>query len=163
VQKIWLDHGEEACATVGILDVMPHSRNVIPGRCFLTIDLRHPAPETLELMEQRLSQAVGTIAKTTGLEIRLEEFWRFPSTPFAPQLVEEVRSSARRRGYSHRDIVAGAGHDAVYVAGVVPTAMIFIPCEGGLSHNEAENITPADAGRGATVLFDAVLATAQGA
>jgi N-carbamoyl-L-amino-acid hydrolase len=161
VQQIGLDNGAEACTTVGILDVMPHSRNVIPGRCFLTIDLRHPVPSTLAAMERSLHEMAAKIASTGGLQIEVKEFWRFPSTPFDPTLVGRVRDSARRRGYTHRDIVSGAGHDAVYMARKVPTAMVFIPCAGGLSHNEAESIQPDDAARGATVLFDAVLATAE--
>lgn len=160
VDDIGRSFGENACATVGILDVEPHSRNVIPGRCFLTVDLRHPDGETLSAMDETLRARVEAIARERGLEADIRDFWRFPSTPFAPELVERVRASARRRGFTHRDIVSGAGHDAVYMALVVPTTMVFIPCEGGISHNEAENIRPEHATQGCSVLLDAVLTTA---
>ncbi|WP_440995051.1 Zn-dependent hydrolase [Arhodomonas sp. SL1] len=160
VNALAADHGENACTTVGILDVYPHSRNVIPGRAFLTIDLRHPDDDTLAAMDADLRERVETIAAAAGLEAELKDFWHFPATPFAPELVVRVRAGAERLGYRQMDIVSGAGHDAVYTAKVCPTAMIFVPCEGGISHNEAENIEPEDATRGAAVLYEAVKETA---
>lgn len=150
----------DACTTVGILDVRPHSRNVIPGEVFFTVDLRHPDNGTLTAMEAAFRQQIGDLAAAAGATVSISEFWNFPTTPFDPVLVGRVRDSATRRGYSHRDIVSGAGHDAVYIARKVPTAMVFIPCEGGISHNEIENISPDQAARGASVLFDVLLATA---
>jgi N-carbamoyl-L-amino-acid hydrolase len=160
VNRIGMEGGEEACATVGILDVFPHSRNVIPGRTFLTVDLRHPDNATLDGFDARFRREAEAICRDMGLDIEISEFWHFPSTPFDPVLVSRVRDAAERHGLAHRNIVSGAGHDAVYVAKVCPTAMVFIPCENGISHNEAENITSNDAARGCAVLFDAVLATA---
>jgi N-carbamoyl-L-amino-acid hydrolase len=160
VNTIGREGGDNACATVGILDVHPHSRNVIPGRAFLTVDLRHPDDDVLAGFDRRFREQTGHIAADAGLALNLKEFWHFPSTPFDPTLVERVREAADRLGYQNTDIVSGAGHDAVYVARVCPTAMIFVPCEGGISHNEAENIQPEDAERGAAVLYEAVRETA---
>lgn len=160
VNRIGLEGGEEACATVGIIDVHPHSRNVIPGRAFLTVDLRHPDDAILDDFHARFQSGAEEICRALGLGLEIKEFWHFPSTPFAPVLVDRVREAAKRFELPHRDIVSGAGHDAVYVAKVCPTAMVFIPCENGISHNEAENISPDDAANGCAVLYHAVLATA---
>lgn len=160
VNRIGREGGEEACATVGILDVHPHSRNVIPGRTFLTVDLRHPDDATLDGFDARFRAEAEAICRDLGLGLEIKEFWHFPSTPFDPVLVGRVREGARRMGLAHRNIVSGAGHDAVYVAKVVPTAMVFIPCENGISHNEAENIRPEDAAQGCAVLYHAVTDTA---
>ncbi|WP_372394406.1 Zn-dependent hydrolase [Azospirillum sp. HJ39] len=160
VQQVGLETAGDACATVGILDVHPHSRNVIPGRVFFTVDLRHPDAGTLADMDRRFRAAVAAIAERNGVAAEIADFWHFPPTPFAAELVDRVRDAAAGFGFSHRDIVSGAGHDAVYVAGKVPTAMVFIPCEDGISHNEVENIAPADGARGAAVLFEALVATA---
>ena len=159
IERIGCAHGEDACTTVGILDVEPHSRNVIPGRCFLTIDLRHADEDILARMETELKAAIATLDRD-GIGVTLADFWRFPVTHFDPVLIGRIRDSANAHGFKHRDIVSGAGHDAVYLSGVAPTAMIFIPCVGGISHNPAENIDPAHAAMGCAVLKDAVLATA---
>lgn len=160
VQRVGLETAGDPCATVGILDVHPHSRNVIPGRVFFTVDLRHPNADTLADMDRRFRAAVAAIAEQHGVGAEIADFWHFPPTSFAKPLVDRVREAAEGFGFSHRDIVSGAGHDAVYVAGKVPTAMIFIPCEDGISHNEVENIAPADGARGAAVLFETLVATA---
>lgn len=161
VEAIALEAGGDACSTVGRIVAQPDSRNVIPGRVWFTIDLRNPDADRLAAMDAALRTRLAAIAEVRGLHLDLADFWAFPTTPFAPELVGRVRRSAARRGLRHRDIVSGAGHDAVYVARTVPTAMIFIPCEGGLSHNEAENVQPAHAAAGCAVLADAVLETAR--
>lgn len=161
VHRIGMEGGNEACATVGIVDVYPHSRNVIPGRVFLTVDLRHPDDATLDGFDARFREEATAICRDLGLKVEIKEFWYFPSTPFDRTLVDRVRDAATELGYRHRDIVSGAGHDAVYVARVCPTAMVFIPCENGISHNEAENISVEDAERGCAVLYKAVAETAR--
>lgn len=160
VRQVALDHGDDACGTVGILDVSPHSRNVIPGRCFLTIDLRNPDMEELRRMDTSFRTRAKEIGAALGLSVEIRDFWSFPSTPFDKTLVGRVRASAEARGFKHQNIVSGAGHDAVYLARKVPTTMVFIPCEGGISHNELENIVPDHGAQGCAVLFDAVLDTA---
>ncbi|CAH2602960.1 N-carbamoyl-L-amino-acid hydrolase [Rhodovastum atsumiense] len=157
VERIGKAHG--GSGMVGILDVAPHSRNVIPGRAFLTIDLRHEQEAALDRMEADLRAVCDGLSRD-GIAVALKDFWSFPVTPFDPVLVGRVRAAAAARGVVASDIVSGAGHDAVYMARVVPTAMVFIPCEGGVSHHPAENIEPGHAAIGCQVLCDAVLATA---
>ena len=159
VNRIGLAH-DLACATVGFMQVSPNSRNTIPGRVFFTVDFRHPQDATLTAMDRTLRDECGRIAAAAGLDLEVKEFWYFPPTPFAAPLVEAVRGGAARLGYAHMDIVSGAGHDAVYMARVAPTAMIFVPCEDGISHNEVENAKPADLEAGCNVLLHAILAAA---
>jgi beta-ureidopropionase / N-carbamoyl-L-amino-acid hydrolase len=160
VNRVGLAHQPNACATVGHVQVSPNSRNTIPGKVFFTVDFRHPVDATLSAMDRDLKAACREIADAIGLELAVTDFWYFPPTPFEPKLVAEVRAGAERFGYPHRDIVSGAGHDAVYMAKVAPTAMIFVPCEDGISHNEIENAKPDDLAAGCNVLLHAILAHA---
>src|ERR1051325_7647853 len=150
-------HSPFACATGGFVQVGPNSRNTIPGRVFFTVDFRHPEGAVLSEMDRELREACEAAAATQHLEAEVKEFWYFPPTPFDPKLVGAVRDAAAAQGYSHQDIISGAGHDAVYMARVAPTAMIFVPCVGGISHNEIEDAKPEDWTAGANVLLNAVL------
>jgi beta-ureidopropionase / N-carbamoyl-L-amino-acid hydrolase len=163
VNRIGHAHAPDACATVGFVQVSPNSRNTIPGRVFFTIDFRHPEDAVLTEMDRALRQACADIAAAIGLEVEVGEFWYFTPTPFHPDLVAAVRDAATAQGYPHQDIVSGAGHDAVYMARVAPTAMIFVPCVGGISHNEIENAKPEDLTAGCNVLLNAVLEQANAA
>ena len=111
----------------------------------------------LSAMNGELMQACDAVAAPIGLEVEVKEFWYFPPTPFDLHLVTAVRDAAEAQGYPHQDIVSGAGHDAVYLARVAPTAMIFVPCVGGISHNEIEDAKPDDLTAGCNVLLNAVL------
>jgi beta-ureidopropionase / N-carbamoyl-L-amino-acid hydrolase len=157
VNRIGHAHAPDACATVGFVQVSPNSRNTIPGRVFFTVDFRHPEDAVLTRMNAELRRACAEAATARGLEVAVEEFWYFPPTPFDPELVAAVREAATAQGYAHQDIISGAGHDAVYVARVAPTAMIFVPCIGGISHNEIEDAKPADLTAGCNVLLNVVL------
>ncbi len=152
--------GEPGRATVGRLTVYPDSRNIAPSRIWLSIDTRHHEPELLATMAAEIRAKATAIAAARGVAITVADFWYSPATPFDAMLVSRVRDAAQRLGYSHMDMPTGIGHDAVYVARRVPTTMIFCPCHGGISHNEAESITPEWAEAGMRVLADAVLATA---
>nr|WP_226944889.1 Zn-dependent hydrolase [Pseudomonas sp. FME51] len=160
VNKIGLAHQPNACATVGLLQVFPNSRNVIPGQVFFTVDFRHPDAEVLAQMDQALRETADSVSTELGLEMAFEQIWYSPPVPFDADCVALVRQAATDFGYSHRDIVSGAGHDACYISRVAPTAMVFVPCENGISHNEAENATPEDLAAGCNVLFQAVVARA---
>src|SRR5436305_2613097 len=160
VNRIGHAHPPYACATVGFIQSSPNSRNTIPGRVFFTVDFRHPEDAVLTEMDRELREACAAAAATQHLEVAVEEFWYFPPTPFDPKLVGAVREAAAAQGYSHQDIISGAGHDAVYIARVAPTAMIFVPCVGGISHNEIEDAKPDDLTAGAHVLLNAVLEAA---
>jgi len=163
VNKIGHAHAPYACATVGFVEVSPNSRNTIPGRVFLTVDFRHPEDAVLTMMDRELRKACAAAAATQSLEVEVKEFWYFPPTPFEPRLVGKVRQAAAAQGLPHQDIISGAGHDAVYMARVAPTAMIFVPCVGGISHNEIEDAKPDDLTAGCNVLLNAVLETADAA
>ncbi len=161
VNQVGHRHAPHACATVGHLLVSPNSRNVIPGSVFLTIDFRHPVDDTLSTMDATLKAFCTELAETDKVQVDVVDFWYFPPTPFEEGCVEAVREGAKAAGYAHMDIVSGAGHDAVYLAGVAPTGMVFIPCEDGISHNEIENATPEDCAAGCQVLLHAVLERAE--
>ena len=158
-------HLPNACATVGSIEAYPNSRNVIPGRVFFTVDFRHPDDGVLSSMDARFKEGAAEIAAELGLELDIHDLWHFPPVPFDPDCVDAVRRAAALLGHGHRDIVSGAGHDAVYMTRVCPTGMIFVPCEGGISHNEAENAKKEDLAAGCDVLLHAVLerATRRGA
>jgi N-carbamoyl-L-amino-acid hydrolase len=160
VNEIGLKHAPLAVSTVGMLNVFPNSRNVIPGKTFLTVDFRCPDNDELLKMDAELKEGVAKIAAAGRLEHDLKQIFQYDCVHFDESCVQMVRAGAQRLGYSTRDIVSGAGHDAVYVARHVPTAMIFTPCKDGLSHNEAESIEREEAEAGAQVLFQAVLARA---
>ena len=157
VNRIGHAHAPDACATVGHMQVRPNSRNVIPGEVFLSVDFRHPIDETLSTMDEQLKAFCTRVSKSDQLRIEVVDFWYFPPTPFNEDCINAVRNAADRAGFTHRDIISGAGHDAVYLAGVAPTGMIFVPCEDGISHNEVENATPEDCASGCQVMLHAVL------
>lgn len=160
VEEIALAAGGDGRGTVGRLTVQPDSRNVVPSRVWFSVDLRHGDPQALARMGEALEARAEAVAAERGVEIAVERFWEFPLTPFDPKLVEALRQAAQGRNLPHRVMPTGIGHDAVYLARRVPTVMIFVPCHGGISHNEAESITPEWAEAGLVVLADAVLATA---
>jgi len=163
VNRIGLAHPPYACATVGFAQVSPNSRNTIPGRVFFTVDFRHPDDAVLTAMDGELRAACAEIAERIGLALEVKEFWYFPPTPFDKTCVATVRQATEALGYPNMDIVSGAGHDAVYMARVAPTAMIFVPCVGGISHNEIEDAKPDDLAMGCAVLLNAVLERANAA
>jgi N-carbamoyl-L-amino-acid hydrolase len=151
---------DNARATVGHLRVSPNSRNVVPGSVSMTLDVRNAKDETLLAMVEDLRKTAKAIEAECRVAIDIKEVLYFAPSHFDPKLVDSVRASAKSLGLSCRDIVSGAAHDAVYLNRVAPTAMIFVPCEGGLSHNELENARPDEIAAGASVLFNAMVAAA---
>lgn len=158
VDSIGRSEPGRSLSTIGIFSVWPGARNTVPETVQLSVDLRHPVAAGLDRLEAALHAAATEIATATGVDIAITPVWSSTPVDFAPACVAAVRQATQNLGYSHQDITSGAGHDSVYVARVAPTAMIFIPCEAGISHNEAENITAAEAETGANVLLHAVLA-----
>ena len=161
VHRIAMDHQPNAVGAVGQANVWPNSRKVIPGRAVITVDLRSPELEKLTAMRARLEAEAPLIAAELGLGIEIEPVGHFDPVTFDPALVEVVRGAAGRLGYSHMNIVSGAGHDACWINRVAPTVMIMCPCVDGLSHNEAEEISPEWAAAGADVLLHSVLEVAE--
>jgi len=160
VDRMMRARGENGRGTVGRLNVSPNSCNVIPGEVRFSVEFRHPDEAEVERLAAEFPREAGEIARAGSVALELTELFRIPAQPFDPGCVDLVRQAARRLGLSAREIVSGAGHDAVYVARHVPTAMIFTPCKDGLSHNEAESILPEEAAAGCQVLFEAVVARA---
>ncbi|WP_438997338.1 Zn-dependent hydrolase [Candidatus Puniceispirillum sp.] len=160
VDEIAWSHAPLAVGAVGHCDVYPNSRNIIPGKVVFTIDFRHPTQDVIDDMEQRLRKGAQNIIDEIGLTMEIEQVGQFDPVTFDEGCVSAVRRAAERLGYSHRDIVSGAGHDACLINRVAPTAMVMCPCVDGLSHNEAEEISKEWAAAGTDVLFHAVLETA---
>ncbi|SER57367.1 N-carbamoyl-L-amino-acid hydrolase [Tranquillimonas rosea] len=161
VEEIAWSHKPDAVGAAGHIDIYPNSRNVIPGKAVFTVDFRSPDLSVIKDMEERLDAGAKKICDDMGLQIELEKVGGFDPVEFDAQCVTAVRNAAERLGYSHRDIVSGAGHDACWINRVAPTAMVMCPCVDGLSHNEAEEISPEWAAAGANVLFHAVVETAE--
>lgn len=157
VNRIALDHPPHGRGTVGCLGVHPDSRNVIPGRVTMTVDLRAGDDTVLSAMDAALRGQVAALAARSGIAIDLRQVVYFPPQPFDARLVEAVRGGARRLGHCAMDVISGAGHDAVYLARVAPAAMIFVPCKDGISHNEIEDARPEHLEAGCNVLLHAML------
>jgi len=157
VNRIGLSRPPYACATVGMLQVSPNSRNVIPGKVFFTIDFRHPDPDVLAGMGRDMEAECEKIAGELKLELDFKEIWYSPPVKFAGECVGAVRKAAEELGFSNRSIVSGAGHDSVYLSRVAPTGMIFVPCKDGISHNEIEDAKREDLAAGCDVLLRAII------
>ena len=157
VNRIGREHLPGACATVGQLDVHPNSRNTIPGQVSLTVDLRHPEEERLSSMRSALEAEAAAICSAAGLHLGLEEIWHQSPLRFDAGCIDAVRRGAATVGCGAMEIVSGAGHDACHLAQRAPTAMIFIPCAGGISHNEMEDATKEDCAAGCNVLLHALI------
>ena len=161
VHQIAMSHQPNAVGAVGQVKVFPNSRNVIPGKVVFTVDIRSPEQAKLDAMKAEVIRAAHAVAKELGLGCEIEDVGHFDPVTFDPGLVKIVRQSAEKLGYSHMDIVSGAGHDACWINRVAPTVMVMCPCVDGLSHNEAEKISPEWAAAGTDVLLHACLEVAE--
>jgi beta-ureidopropionase / N-carbamoyl-L-amino-acid hydrolase len=157
IDAIAREHAPDAVGTVGLVENKPNSRNVVPGEVFFTVDFRHPDEKVLDLMETKFRSALADILPPLRLTYSETRIWNSPAVKFAPDLIDCVRIGTQKAGFSSRDMISGAGHDAAYIARVAPTTMIFVPCAGGISHNEAESTSFAECAAGAQVLLNAVL------
>ena len=161
VHEIAMKHQPRAVGAIGQCNVYPNSRNVIPGKVVFTVDFRSPDLDTLTAMRAEFEEKAPKIAEELGLGVSIEPSGHFDPVAFDPELVQRVRQAAIDLGYSHMDIVSGAGHDACWMNRVAPSTMVMCPCVDGLSHNEAEDISKEWAAAGADVLLRAVLETAE--
>jgi N-carbamoyl-L-amino-acid hydrolase len=157
VNKIGHSNQPFACATVGMLNNSPNSRNTIPGSVFFTVDLRHPEDSVLSKMAAEVKAAAEEACKQHGLTMDFKEIWYSPPVKFNADCVAAVKKGAEELGFDAMPIISGAGHDACYLSRVAPTAMVFIPCEDGISHNEIENATKGDCAAGCDVLLRAIV------
>ncbi len=150
-------HAPDALGAVGLMEVRPNSRNVVPGEVFFAVDLRHPQESMLDQLETEVMASLTEICEPRGLAVSSTRIWQQAPVRFDAGCVAAVRRGAAVAGFSAREIVSGAGHDAAYVSRVAPTAMIFVPCRNGISHNEAEYTAKEQCAAGAQVLLQAVL------
>jgi len=158
LRQLALDNAPFGLATIGIVEARPGSPNIIPGEIRFTLDLRHPDQATLERMMTAAHGIIDEAAKRHHGQAVTSILWDSPAVAFHPDCVGAVRAAAETLGLNAKDMVSGAGHDAAYMARIVPTSMIFVPCKDGLSHNEEESSTLEDCAHGAQVLLEAVLA-----
>ena len=154
-------HPPHGRGTVGMVQVHPNSRNVIPGQVKFSIDLRNATDADCEAMDADIRAVADRISRETGLPIAINLVSSYPAQPFHADCVDAVARAAKALGYSHMPVVSGAGHDAVYMARLAPAGMVFIPCKDGISHNEIEDATPADITAGCNVLMHAMLERAR--
>ncbi|MBX3569763.1 MAG: Zn-dependent hydrolase [Rhizobiaceae bacterium] len=161
VHEVAMDYQPEAVGAVGHMEAYPNSRNIIAGKTVFTVDIRSPDKAVLDEMDMRVRHGVELICEALDIEFEIEQVGHFDPVTFDAGCVKAIRDAAERLGYSHRNIVSGAGHDACWINRVAPTAMVMCPCVDGLSHNEAEDITKEWAGAGCDVLFHAVVETAE--
>ena len=160
VHEVAMDYQPDAVGAIGHMEVYPNSRNIIAGRTVFTIDIRSPDKETLDEMDARIRDGIALICEALDIGYEIEQVGHFDPVTFNEDCVKAIRDAADRLGYTHRNIVSGAGHDACWINRVAPTAMVMCPCVDGLSHNEAEEISKDWAAAGANVLFHAVVETA---
>jgi len=160
VHQVAMSYAPNAVGAVGHMEVFPNSPNIIPGKVIFTVDIRSPDKDVLEAMEKKIRDGAEATAKELGLGLEIEYAGHFDPVTFDATLLSRIRDAAEHLGYSHRNIVSGAGHDACWINRVAPTAMIMCPCVDGLSHNEDEKISPEWASAGADVLLHAALETA---
>jgi len=157
VNRIGMSNLPNACATVGMMQVSPNSRNVIPGKVFFTVDFRHPDAGILQKMGESFKAECEKIVKTRKLEMDFQEIWYSPPVKFADDCIAAVKKATDDLGFSNRRIISGAGHDSVYMSRVTPTSMIFVPCKDGISHNEIEDAKQTELAAGCDVLLRAII------
>ena len=150
-------HPPHGRGTVGMVQVHPNSRNVIPGRVKFSIDLRNATDAICDAMDADIRGVAAKLCAETGLPITIEQVSAYPAQPFHPDMINAVGRAAKELGYSNMPAVSGAGHDAVYMARLAPAGMIFIPCKDGISHNEIEDAKPEHITAGCNVLLHAML------
>ena len=160
VHEIAMKHQPNAVGAIGHIDVYPNSRNIIPGQIVCTVDMRTHLLDILEAMVAEFEEKAPKLCSEIGVDFECSIVGQFNPPAFDEGCVSAVREAAEELGYSHMDIVSGAGHDACWINDLAPTAMIMCPCEDGLSHNEAEEISKEWAQAGTDVLLHAVLNTA---
>ncbi len=160
IEKLALDRDDVAVATVGRIKVEPDTINTIPGKAVFSVDFRHPDSETIEYLARELAKLGDTVARNRGVEIAVDRIWTSDPTPFDPAVVEAIRAGCRELELPYEELWSGAGHDAKHLADLVPSGMIFVRSQGGVSHAEIEESTPEDITAGGNVLLQAALALA---
>ncbi|MFV0238050.1 MAG: M20 family metallo-hydrolase [Flavobacteriales bacterium] len=151
------EFGPDGKMTIGYIDAFPGVRNTVPGSVTISLDLRHPKEESLSKMDEKFRAFIALQSSREKFNTEINPIWHSPSVKFSEQHVEIIKKAVNKLGVTSMDLVSGAGHDSVYISNVIPTAMVFIPCKDGLSHNELESIKKEDAVNGANVLLHTIL------
>lgn len=157
IESLALDRDDVAVATVGRIKVEPDTINTIPGKAIFSVDFRHPDGKTIEYLSRELGKLGETVARNRGVEVTVERIWTSDPTPFDPTVIDAIRTGCKRLGLDYEELWSGAGHDAKHLADLVPSGMIFIRSQGGISHAEIEESTPEDITAGGNVLLQAAL------
>lgn len=157
IYEIASEYSPNARVTIGNIKAVPGVHNTVPGELKVAVDLRHPDRDTLEIMHEKLSVLTQQAGTTEGIVTSLDQIWYSPPVHFDKQCITALQNAAASLGTEYLDMVSGAGHDSVYLAGIIPAAMVFIPCRDGLSHNEMEHIEKKHAEAGCNVLLRAVI------
>ena len=160
VNKVANKNQPNALGSVGHIEVSPNSRNVIAGQTTFTIDIRSSEIKKLDKMEEEIKLFAEKICNKYNVNVEIEQIGGFDPVAFDKLCLDNIRESAKKFGYSYKDIVSGAGHDACWINTVAPAAMIMCPCVDGLSHNEAEEIKPEWAYSSTNVLLHSAIASA---
>ena len=159
IEQVGIEHAPDGRATIGRVQVLPNSGNVVPGKVVCSVEFRHPQTSALDSMERALYQAVEKLS-LRQLTVKVEAIFDYAPIAFNQDCIARSQQAAEMLGYAWRPMVSGAGHDTCYLNAIAPASMIFIPCEKGISHNEAENILPAWSEKGANVLLNTLLIAA---
>ncbi|SCY55304.1 allantoate amidohydrolase [Microvirga guangxiensis] len=146
----------DTVATVGVAQVQPGAINVIPARVDFTLDARSPDDAVRLAMVQDIVTECEAAAQRRGVSFTIEPFMESPATPMDKDLMAQLEEAVESTGFEPMRLASGAGHDAVAIANLCPSAMLFVRCKGGISHNPAESITAEDADVAARVLLEAV-------
>ena len=157
IEEVAQKFGPQAVGTVGEMSLIPNSRNTIPGEVFLTIDIRHPDDELLKQMADLILERITALSQTKRISISCKEIWHNPPVKFDQNCINAVTKATEDLGYGYTTMISGAGHDACQISRVTPTTMIFVPCAGGLSHNEKESAKAEDLEAGCNVLLHSML------
>ena len=152
-----LRHAPHGRGTVGMVQVHPNSRNVIPGRVKFSIDLRNSTDAVVDQMADEVKAFAARLSQQSGLSVKIELVSSYSAIGFHADCIDAVARAAQQLGYSNMPVVSGAGHDAVYMAKLAPSGMIFIPCKDGISHNEIEDAKAEHITAGCNVLLHAML------
>ncbi|MFO3904823.1 Zn-dependent hydrolase [Enterobacter hormaechei] len=160
VEEIGYQHAPDGRATIGMAEITPNSRNVVPSRVVCSVEFRHPHSEALAAMEAALHQAAASLAPR-GVTAEVARIFDYAPIAFDADCLARSERAVAELGYTAKPMVSGAGHDSCYISKIAPASMIFIPCVKGISHNEAEKILPEWSEKGANVLLHSVLSAAQ--
>lgn len=150
--------GEPAVITNGIINIGPGSKNIVPGNVYFSVDMRYHTDEGLTELEKQTREIIKSVCDRNGVSVEIEKYWRADPVTFDKWIVGCVREKAKELGFKAKDIISGAGHDAVFISNVMPTGMIFVPSIKGMSHCPQENTKWEDLVKGTELTAEVLVA-----